>query len=1190
MSHLILKKRLIGSLRLVISILLLAFFSPESLSQSATGGIRGVVTDESGAALPNVSITARNTATGGEIKSTTTGEGLYNLPRLLPGKYNLSIERTGFKKSEIQDVEVNVGKDTVIDATLTPGSISEVVTVVGGAEAALVEKDTVQISATFQQKKIVNLPINVPGGGLDRVALLVPGVTVGFSNVNNNGALLSANGQRARSNNFTLDGVDNNDLSIGGPNYFVRNAESVGEYQVITNNFSAEYGRNQGAIVNIVSRSGSNSYHGSAGWDHLDRKNFDSLTNIERRSGQKDPLPNLNNIFTYGVGGPILKNKIFFFTTGYFQRNPQLIDQRTTSMAPTTEGIAMLKAAFPGNAAIQYFADYSALALSLGNPRARTDVAQSSLTIGTATIPMAAVQRATPYNNRADEYTVRIDGNLNDNHRFWGRYFRQKSPNANSGVGVDGWVYDNPQFSRQTGGGWNWTISTRLNNELRFNYSKLDVIFGGGSTGGKGQIPHPTDIDKAFTRFTPTFTAANGSAILGVGPATNLPQGRIVEAYQFSDNLIYTAGNHQLKMGADVRKLLNIAPFLPNVNGNFQFDTTAQLLTNTPTQLTVGLGPSTLSYDEIDQFYYFQDDWRFRSNLTFNLGVRYEYTGQPINLLNQVTAIRESDPSQAFWRRDLPLDARINPEIPADKNNWAPRVGLVYSPKYEHGLLGKLFGKDKTTIRGGFGIAYDATFYNLMLNISTAAPTVFLTSVPGFGVPVAQPTGDKVREAVVSSGQIAFNAFDPRLLNRTTINPKMRSPYSQQWSFGIQREIGGNVIEARYVGNHTVGQFQTINANPFIGNLVNGFSRTYFDPVAGTNRTLALAGFPNLLPAGSAPLVCTNVAGTPDDESACNGRLLRAGAARERINGAMSSYHSLQTRFDGRFKRQLIYGVTYTWAHAIDNTSEVFNSAGGNSVAVSQNPLNITGQERGNSGFDVRHSFTTNLIWELPFYREQKGIVGRLLGGWQMNGTARVQNGVWFTPTHPSPARNPYEDVTYMSAFIGNSQMRPFSGNPSAAKTAVAITDVDACVFYALCGTSGGQPILRTSSTGYFLMSDLNRRDAAGNRIFTSTTPNDVRFVINGPGAAQKFGTPFGNIGRNTFRSDRIEVVDFSLFKNIRIWESVELQYRLEMYNALNHPVFGAPNSTNLDNLNFFNFQENSGGRRQISMGLRVRF
>ncbi len=1154
-------------------------------AQTATGGIRGAVTDSSGAVVPNAAVLVRNAATGTEIRTTTNNDGIYTVPRIIPGAWDVTIEATGFKKIAFRSVEVSVGRDTVVDASLEAGAISEVVTVTGGAEA-LVEKDTVQLSATFQEKKIANLPINTPGQGLDRVALLVPGVTPGIgANVNSNGTQISANGQRTRSNNFTLDGVDNNDLSIGGPNYFVRNPEVVGEYQVITNNFSAEYGRNQGAIVNIVSKSGSNAFHGSATWEHLDNANFNSLTNLEKRSGQKEPAPSLDNIWTYAVGGPVIKNRIFFFTTGYFRRNPLLDDLRSTTLAPTTAGIQALKAAYPNNAAVQYYADYSAFALPLGNPQARTDVGQSTITVGTTSVPMAAVRRLVQRNNRQDEYTARGDANLGDKHRLWGRYFWQDTPGKDALRTVGGFTGDQPAQSKQIGGGWNWTITSRLNNEFRFNYSRLFVLFGGGTSGGKAQIPHPDKIDLALAFLNPAFTAANGAGLLSIGPATNLPQGRTVEAYQYTDNVALTFGNHQIKTGMDLRKLKNIAPFLPNVNGNFQFDSAAQLAANTPTTLTVAFGPATLSYDETDQFYYVQDDWRIRQNLTLNLGLRYENTGQPINLLNDVTTARERDSAKAFWRQNLPIEARVNPRIPVDSNNWAPRVGLVYSPRFQDGWLKKVFGEDRSTIRGGFGMAYDATFYNLMLNISTAAPTVFLTSAAGFGVPDASPTGDKVRTAASSSGLIAFNTFDPRLFNRTTINTKMRSPYSEQWSLGIQRQLAGrNVFEIRYVGTHGVGLFQSVNQNPFVGNIVNGFSRAYFDPVSNTAKTLSVPGFPGRLPSSANPLTCTNNPATPDNEAACNGRLYPTGVARERLNGAQSIYHGLQMRFDGRFRSQVLYGFTYTWSKAIDNSSEVFNFGDGNSVAVAQNPLDLTHDERGLSGFDARHVFTANFVWELPFMREQKGLLGRLVGGWQLNGILLLRTGNHFTPTHPVSSRNPYEDVSFMNAFFGVSQLRPFQGNPKAPLGSVGITDVDACIFYGRCGTSGGNPVLRTSSTGYYLMRDLN------NNVFTPVSPNDVRFIINGPGAAMKFGTPFGNVSRNSFVGDRLENIDLSIFKNFRITERVNFQYRLEMFNAFNHPYFGIPNSINLDNRNFFNFQENSGGRRVISMGLRVSF
>jgi outer membrane receptor protein involved in Fe transport len=1202
----------------LISAAMLFCCSITVLAQSATGGIRGIVTDATGATLPNATVIAKNLATGVESKTTTTSEGSYSTPRILPGIYTIVVEASGFKKSEVTNVEVSVGKDAVVDFKLEAGAITEVVTVAGGSEA-LVEKDTVQISTTFSQKKVQELPINIPGRGLDRVALLTPGVTVGFGNVNGNGVTLSANGQRARSNNFTIDGVDNNDLSIGGPNYFVRNPDVVGEYQIITNNFSAEYGRNQGAVINIVSRSGTNGYHGAVGWDHLDQKNFDSLTNLERKVATVDrpqtlnPAPSLDNIFTYGVGGPVIKDKIFFYTTGYFRRNPLLADLRSTTFAPTPAGVAAMKAAFPNNAAIQYYADFSAFSLPLGNPTVRA-LSPTPLKIllpdGTpVNVQMATVQRLVPRNNRQDEYTVRSDANLSEKHRIWGRYFWQNAPGVDALVGVDGFSGDQPAQSKQIGGGWNWSISTRINNEFRFNYSKLFVLFGGGSTGGKGQIPHPDDIDKALANFTLNFSGADlpGGGLLAVGPATNLPQGRSVEAFQYTDNMTLTYGNHQLKAGFDLRKLENSAPFLPFVNGQFTFNTPGVLATNTPTATNVAFGPATLVYGEYDKFAYFQDDWRIKPNLTLNLGLRYEHTGQPINLLNDVTVARESNNSTAFWRQNLPIEARTNPRIPADNNNFAPRVGFVYSPRFENGFMGKLFGGDRTTIRGGYGVAYDATFYNLLLNISTASPTVFLTSA-ALPVPSAAPTGDVVRGAAQTSGLIRFNTFDPRLLSRTTINPKMRSPYSQQWSLGIQRELpGNNVFEVRYVGTHGVGLFQTINANPAVSNLVNGFSQEFIGPGASEQK-MTFRGFPGALGVSVTPLDCPDIDGTADKEDACKGRIFPTGPARERINGAQNIYHSLQMRYDGRFRSQWNYGFSYTYSKNLDNASEVFSFAGGNSVTVGQNPLQLTGIERAYSGFDVPHSFTANFIWTLPFMKEQKGVLGRIVGGWQLNGTARVQNGVRWTPTQPL-GRNPYEDAGFMAPFISTtiSHLRPFAGNPNAPRNSVAITDVDACLFYNFCGATNlprkvnGKdvpvpiPHMRTSPTGFYLMSDLIKTTP----VFTAVTPNDARFIINGPGSAARFGTPFGTLSRNTESGDRIETVDLSVFKTFKVTESVNVQYRLQLINALNHPIFalnasnnfiGTPASISLDNVNFYNFQENSGGRRVISMSLRIQF
>jgi outer membrane receptor protein involved in Fe transport len=1175
----------------LLPLILLTLWAASAQAQTVTGGIRGIVVDASGAVVPSASIVARNLATNLEYRTASGSEGVYQVPRLPPGKYILTVAMPLFRKVEYAGLDVRIGTDIVVDIRLEPGAPSETITVVA-AQASAVQADSVQISASFDDRKIESLPINTPSGGLDRIALLIPGVVPGLGSSNGNGTTLSVNGNRDRSNNFTIDGVDNNDLSVGGPSYFVVNPAAVAEFQVITNNFSAEYGRNQGAIINIVSRAGSNAFHGSVSWAHRDRKNWDSLTNLERRSGQTDPAPDLLNVFGYGIGGPIIKDRAFFYTSAQLYRNPGTADLRATSLAPTPEGIQALKSAFPNNPAIQYYADYSAFALTLGNPTIRPDVPASTITVGSLTIPVAAPRRVLARLDNRQEYTVRADGRASAKDKVWGRWFFQDAPFRNSLLDVTGWSGDAPTRSQQAGGGWVRTLGIRSLNEFRFNYSRLYTLFGGGTEGGKGQIPHPDEIDKAMTLLSfPGFTAANGASLLSVGPAASLPQGRTVEVFQFTDSVALTAGRHQVKFGADIRRLRNRGTFLPNVNGAFSISDGARLAANNPNSLTLALGPATLEYPETDQFYFLQDDWRVRQNLTLNLGIRYENSGQPVNLLNDITSARENDPVNAFWRQDVPLAGRVVPRIPTDGNNWAPRVGFVYSPRRDQGgMLARLLGRDKTVISGGFGIAYDPTFYNMMLNMSTAAPMVFLTTTV-LPVPDAAPTGEKVRTAAAAAGGIARNTYDPRLLALTTMGGNFHAPYSEQWSLRWQREIArNNVLEIRYVGTHGVGLFQTVNANPNVGNLINGFSRNVrLESASGELRTIKFAGFTQLLPAGTAPLTCVDNPATADNEAACNGRLLPYGIVRERNNSARSIYQGLQMRFDARFAEQLFAGFTYSWSHAIDNSSEVYSYAGGNSVAVAQNPLDVIRAERGNSGYDARHVITAHWMWELPWLRGRRGVIGQVLGGWQVNGIVRLQTALPFTPRQRQTNRNPYEDNAYMIGFFGsNSHFRPFNGNASQAPGRVAITDVDACVFYALCGVAAGVPILRQSPTGFWLMNGLNATPVS----FTAVTPNDVRLIINGPGAAQKFGTPFGDVGRNTFLGDRIESADLSVFKKFRVTEGTSIQYRLDLFNAFNHPNFGIPNSTYLDQAGrtFFNFQENDGGRRAISMSLLIAF
>ncbi|HEY5838401.1 MAG TPA: carboxypeptidase regulatory-like domain-containing protein, partial [Pyrinomonadaceae bacterium] len=296
---------LVATLVLVFTALF-ALSASNAMAQATTGTLRGVVTDVNGAVVPGASVTAKNETTGGASPTTTTNDdGVYDISALPPGTYTVTVEATNFKRSANTGVQVKVGIVNSFDAKLEAGSVSETVTVISSTEE-IVQRDQSQISTTVETRKIEDLPSNAAGAGLDTLALLAPGVfPTNSGGVNTNGTGLNVNGNRARSNNFQIDGSDNNDLSVAGPAMFVDNQDQIQELQIITNNFSAQYGRNQGAIINYVTKGGTNEYHGRLFEYHRNNKALNSLDNIERASGQTEPNQSLFNTFGFVVGGPL---------------------------------------------------------------------------------------------------------------------------------------------------------------------------------------------------------------------------------------------------------------------------------------------------------------------------------------------------------------------------------------------------------------------------------------------------------------------------------------------------------------------------------------------------------------------------------------------------------------------------------------------------------------------------------------------------------------------------------------------------------------------------------------------------------------------------------------------------------------------------------------------------------------------
>jgi len=1246
--------------------MILPLFSVRVMAQATTGSLSGTVTDAQGGVIAGATVTVKSEGTGTSSTVTTTGDGTFVVAALQPGSYTVTVEGTGFKRSVSTGVVVKIGIVNPVAVVLEAGSVSETVTVTADTQE-IIQRDQAQLSTTVSTRQVQDLPSNGAGGGLDTLALLAPGVINQRSTgANTNGTGLSVNGNRGRSNNFQIDGADNNDLSVTGPALFVDFQDQVQEYQVITNNFSAQYGRNQGAIINIVTKGGTNEYHGSIFDFHQDAQHLNSLSNIERRSGQTRPNRNLLNVFGGTIGGPVIlprfgeggksyingKNRLFFFVGYQGVRNPNSTTGSTTSLAVLPSELGRLLGTFPSSGLIQAYARYSPFAITQPAPAVVSTFASGTpglasvntnpqagcttrailtgtappaacagtaytpttfliggpydiVNFGTATAPQlfqaAQYQRtvSTPYVE--DYYNIRFDAKVTERNSVTVRYLNQKSANVGGAACCsNGFIGDVPAGSKHFGGEWTRTISSKVVNEFRANYQKIIVDFGGGcNTGDPGCIPPSTEIGVALANIA--FSGALGltktNALGAIGPATNLPQGRVGKVYQAADNLNWTMGRHSWLFGGEYKHLVEVVPFLPNFNGAYSFPTVtptattpaaARLINNAPSAVSITLGDPTLAFTENDEYIYAQDDFKIRPNLTLNLGVRYEYTGQPLNLLNEVTVARESNASTAFFNPALPLSIRTVPITPVDKNNIAPRLGFAYSPHFWKSFL----GEDATVIRGGFSIAYDAAFYNILLNVQNGAPfsaalavpASSLTSLTTSPVPIpGNPTGDVVRASAQASGVLPLGVLNPIYLAQTNVAKDFRAPYAEQWSLGVQHQFGRrHVGEVRYVGTHGVGLFQNINGNFFTGPLVNGFTRNI--NVNGTTTPVVFPSFSNLLPTGTTAQVCTDVAGTPDNEGACNNRQLRQGGLTTRANTSQSIYHGLQARYNGRFWRDsMSLGASYTWSKTIDDASDIFARTDITSPNA-QNPYCINRCERGLSAVDRPHAFAGNFIWDLPYFREQHGFVGRLLGGWQLNGTYFLTSGATYTPGQSSNGTLGLGN-TYLTA--GD---RPFLANSNVDRRLVGISQLDAFLL--------GRIAQVTNVNGFISLTALN----AGQGV-VAVTPNDVKYIFNGPGAARIFGTPFGSAGRNIERGPIFNQLNLGIFKNIKVKERLQVQLRAEMFNALNHPTPGVGgtvgggylptidiNQAGVSTAAFGEFGDITYARRVIQVALRISF
>ncbi len=1064
------------SVLLAAALLTLASFS---VGQSTTADMLGTVHDASGAVVADAKVTIRNMETNQSRVGSTSSDGGFRFPLLPVGSYELSVEKPGFARYLQQPIVLRLNQAAEIRVNLQVSASLETVSVV--ADSPLINTTNSEISTNFDTKRIEDLPLAV-NRNISNIILSVPGVSQlssgqsGFANSGNNGtensgASFAANGMRTRSNNFMIDGQDANDAGVSGLQQPINNPDIVAEIRVITNQFAPEYGRGAGSVVNVVTKQGTNTLHGSLFWFHNDNK-LNSLSNLDKGARfTKSPF-RIENQFGGTFGGPIVKDRTFFFAGLQRWTDRRLGSGSTINGAPTEEGRRILQQAAGTRPSVQ--------ALLENLPAGAANGQSRSIVVGgqTFSIPLGNLTGATAQRFDNWQYIARIDHRFNSKHSLGGRYLDDDTVQSGTGQATPvGLSSVNPIRARALNATLISSLTPNILHEFRPGYNRYVTETNAQNPAIAERIPSIEVPDLNLRGFNAA------SSRTGIGLGVNLPQFATRNNYQIADTLSIVSGLHSMKFGLDFRRQEQFQFFNPTIRGRIEYATLQRLIDDQATVAQINaplVGAERLQYYRYyDYFFFLQDEWRIKPNLTLTYGVRYESPGNPIANLGtsneRVVAAAGGDERY-----------RLTPVPPRDTNNWAPRLGFNYRFGEASGILSKLTGTSQLVLRGGYSRTYDASFNNIALNVGSAFPFVLVYDVP---LNTATSTRDNAFTDLASIRNGRIPAIpNPSLITRTVVGRDFRSPVAEQFALQLQRQLAGNwALVVGYVGTKGTALFQTVDGNPIV-------------PGSGGTRRV--------------------------DPT--------RGVIRDRCNCTSSTYHSLQSSLEKRLSKNFSMAAHHTWSAFIDGASEVFNPSVSGEIAVAQDSFNRD-QDRGRSTYDRPHRLTTNAVFELPFYREQRGLLGRIVGGWQVNAFLTVQSGAPFSPLNGS---DPGALAQGISGLVGN----PIRPNLN--------TNLDL--------SSMGLRAIQT---------------AGGRALFTNVTA----------------ANPLGNVGRNVLRADGIKRTDLGVFKNFRVVEGHKLQLQANFFNLTNTRNFGIPDSI-ITSPGFLNEGATDGGNRRIQIGLRYSF
>ena len=929
----------------LLTLAFLVTLLPQPVFAQATGSVAGVVTDQSGGVMPGVAVVVTNTATG-QARNTVTGtDGYYTLPLLQPGRYDVKATLSGFKPVVQKGIEVSVGDTSRVDVKLAVGGLEESVTVSG--DTPLVETSHATLGITIDQQKVVELPLN--GRNFTQLGTLIPGVVAppgglggaaGDATPGGFGAAtagFNVNGMRNQSNNFLLDGASNNDTFNTG---FVMRPppDAIQEFKIQTHSYNAEFGRNAGSVVNVVTRGGSNQLHGAA-WefnrdDKFQARNFFALTTPKLKQNQ----------FGGSLGGPIVKNRFFGF--GYYEgyRNTR---GNTSNILVLTD--AQRLGDFSGSAAIR---DPLTGAPFQGNVIPPDRISPVARKLLDQFVPKANsgtnrfIVSPETKDNR-DGVGMRFDYQLNQKHAVLGRYMQTRTdaatPAITTAIGNTAKATLSDYMGSDT-----YIFTPHAINVARFSYNRIDAhpaVTSGLKNEDFGiNVPNTNALAQGLASIAIT-------GFFNLGDAQQPFVKRVNEVFQFSDDFTWSRGSHGLKFGGDLRKEHMVIAFINRPNGDLTFNgqaatgnAAADFLLGFPSQFR--RTTTNQAQDGIGWLYsgYAQDEWRASPHLTVNAGVRYELSQPFVDKNDALNAFHPGVQSVRFPAAPAGLVYPGDPGVsrgtyPTDKNNFAPRLGAVWDPK----------GDGRTTVRGAWGIFYDALagqgdFFQNGVLAPPFTPLVEVNSPPA-SITLANPLGS------ITGGATLF----PPALTIIGWGEDFQTPYAYHFNATVQRQVGRTLgVEAGYVGSR------------------------------GRHMPIFIEVNPGLFTTG---------------QTAPSTRLFPAFAlVRPTFSVAESRYDSFQASARMRQSHGVNFLASYTYGHAKDHVSGL--NIGGEPRPVL--PVTIGDQasfdralalEWGDALFDVRHRFVLSFGAQLPTPRSMGPVMEHLVGGWQLNGIVQKQTG-----------------------------------------------------------------------------------------------------------------------------------------------------------------------------------------------------